>query len=230
MTKIKICGLSGVDDALVAAKAGADFLGMVFAPSRRQVNLESALKLVEAVRTSGYQSSLTGVFVNEDPEQLNQIASTLQLDWIQLSGDENWEYCRNIERPIIKVIHVLPGTKSSEISGKIEAGLKILDSKACLLLLDTGHPDAYGGTGQPFNWQIAKDICESVPVIIAGGIDINNIGSLIGELHPWGIDVSSGIETGGVKDASKITAFITEVRTLDSESNTAGQDSSRRRR
>jgi len=213
MTIIKICGLSDIETALAAAEAGADYIGMVFAPSRRQVTLEKAAEITEAISLLKTRPVIVGVFVNSPVEEVNRIARQSRLDKIQLSGDESWQYCRNIELPIIKVIHV-SANASEEITAEIEAGNRALE-KDFECLLDTQTGNAYGGTGQTFDWQTAKEAAARFPVIVAGGLTPDNVGQLVSEVRPWGVDVSSGVETSGRKDTAKIRAFIEAVRTAD---------------
>ena len=116
MTWVKICGISDIASAIAASEAGTDYLGMVFAPSRRQVTPENALKIVEAVQQLDPRPQIVGVFVNKPADEVNQIADYCKLDWVQLSGDENWEYCKKIETPLIKVFHIAPDARQAEIS------------------------------------------------------------------------------------------------------------------
>jgi len=201
-----------VQHALAAAEAGADFLGLVFAPSRRQVSAEKALQVVEAVRALNPSQVVVGVFVNSAADEVNRIADYCHLEWVQLSGDETWHYCQQIERPIIKTVHVSNTRTSEEISSEIAIGHQLLPQKDFVCLLDSRVADTYGGTGQAFDWQLARGVSTTFPVLIAGGLNPTNVGQMIREIQPWGVDVSSGVETNGQKDTAKIKAFIQAVK------------------
>ena len=221
MTRVKICGISDIASAIAAGQAGTDYLGMVFASSKRQVIPEKALKIVAAVLQLDSPPQIVGVFVNKPAPEVNQIADYCQLDWVQLSGDENWDYCKQIEKPLIKVFHVAPNARHAEISANVWKGYSFIPPKQLICLLDSAVDGTYGGTGTSFDWQVVKAVSEKFSVMIAGGLTPDNVGELLQVTKPWGVDVSSGVETNGKKDIDKIKAFIETVRRIDLE-NTGG--------
>ena len=212
MTRVKVCGLSEIEHASAAGEAGADFLGIIFAPSQRQVSPEKALQLTEAIHSLKNRPAVVGVFVNSTAQEVNRIADQCRLDWVQLSGDESWQYCLEVEKSIIKVIHITKRQEVENIIAEIERGYQLLTKEELICLLDTQVADVYGGTGQVFNWQLAEQVSARFPVIIAGGLTTANVGQLVEKVQPWGVDISTGVETDGQKDPSKIRAFIEAVR------------------
>ena len=217
MTKVKICGISEAEHALAAAEAGADFIGLVFAPSKRQVTVDKAREIILALKRLPSPPLVVGVFVNTPAHEVNRIADYCRLDWVQLSGDEPWEYCKDIERPIIKAIHVPNWEHEEEILDNLSIGQKLLKGRAFICLLDSHVEGSYGGTGQTFDWGLAGQVSQRFTVIIAGGLSAENVGQAIRLVQPWGVDVSSGVETDGVKDISKIKTFIEAVRKIADE-------------
>jgi len=214
MTRIKICGIRDKPHALAAVGAGADFIGIVFAPSRRQVSPVQAREIAHAVKRSNGATEVVGVFVNAPSSQVNELADFCALDWVQLSGDESWEYCREVSRPVIKAIRIARQSPE-ELYAALSTGNELPPPQQSIALLDSGVEGKYGGTGESFDWNLAQQITERFPVIIAGGLDPKNVARLIERVAPWGVDVSSGVETRGVKDTSKIKAFIEAVRKAD---------------
>jgi len=215
MTRIKICGIRDKAHALAAIEAGSNFIGLVFAPSPRQVTPAQAGEIVSAVKKCSEATVLVGVFVNMPASEVNRIASSCHLDWVQLSGDESWEYCRQITKPLIKAVRIKPGQRPEEIGEDLATGVRALSNQRCVYLLDSQVKGKYGGTGMTFDWSLARQAAEQFPVIIAGGLTPENVAQAIEMVAPWGVDVASGVETGGVKDVAKIRAFIEAVRRAD---------------
>jgi len=215
--KIKICGLREEAHLLAVADAGADYAGLVFAESRRQVTPERARELIRVLDAAAPRPQVVGVFVNAPLDFVNATADLCGLDLVQLSGDESAEYCRRVERPIIRSVHVSPSTTVEDIEEFFTAQQTARPESADILLLDTGSEGLYGGTGHTFDWSIARMVAARHPVMIAGGLTPANVSRLVRDVHPSGVDVSSGVERDGRKDESLIRAFVAEARKAGQE-------------
>jgi len=215
MTRVKICGIKQKAHALAIIEAGVDFIGLVFTQSQRQVTLPQAQDIVGEVKKCSETTAVVGVFVNMPADEVNRIANSCNLDWVQLSGDEPWEYCHQIIKPLIKVVRINGGQHPEEICADLASGARVLASQRYIYLLDSQVKGKYGGTGMTFDWGLARQVAEQFPVIIAGGLTPENVAQAINVIAPWGVDVSSGVEVGGVKDIVKIRTFIEAVRRAD---------------
>ena len=210
--KVKMCGISKVETIPAVVEAKPDYMGLVFAPSKRQVTVEQAKTLVEALHKQCKAQNDTvsiktvGVFVNETLDNLVTIANEANLDVVQLHGDEDEAFIQSLkERTNVEV------WKAIQIRSAADAEAWI-DSSADMLLFDAYHKDERGGTGDVFDWS-CLDTFER-PFMLAGGIDSTNVARAIRTVRPYGIDISSGIETNGVKDDDKITAFTKIVNSI----------------
>ena len=212
MPKVKMCGISKVETIPAIIDAKPDYMGLVFAPSKRQVTVEQAKILVEelhkqyAVRYNSETIKTVGVFVNETIENLLKIAEEVKLDVIQLHGDEDESFIQ-----ILKEQSNVEVWKAVQVRSAADAE-KWIDSSADMLLFDAYHKDERGGTGEVFDWSSLDEF--ERPFMLAGGIDSTNVARAIRTVRPYGIDISSGIETEGVKDNEKIKAFTNIVRTI----------------
>jgi anthranilate synthase/indole-3-glycerol phosphate synthase/phosphoribosylanthranilate isomerase len=243
-TRVKVCGIQSVEAALCAAKAGADYIGVIFAKSKRQVSIETASDIVQSIRafredvdrvpvqvpsdvdkTTSVQNWFTncskvlgsvskkplvvGVFMDQGEALVADVASKTGIDIIQLHGDEGWEACAAFDRPVFRVVHVGPDGSAEGVITQLKSGLAIS------VLLDTQLPGSKekGGTGVAFDWSIAAKVgAYGVPVVLAGGLTPDNVAAAIEQGQPWAVDVSSGVETDGVKDLNKIKAFVTNAK------------------
>jgi len=201
-----------IETALLAAEAGADYLGLVFAQSSRQINPKTAAGIVHAVKSNVVNPQMVGVFVNASEVDINFIAESCRLDWVQLSGDETWEFCTLIKKPVIKTIHIFNNSPVKQLLDEIKKGFAYVAADRLKILLDTRVKGSYGGTGTPFDWKIAREVSEHYPVFVAGGLSPDNIVQMLGAVKPWGVDVSSGVESSAKKDPEKIRQFISKVR------------------
>lgn len=217
--KVKMCGISKVKTIPAVVEAKPDYMGLVFAPSKRQVTVDQAKTLVEelhkqytkrynngAEQSNDDEIKTVGVFVNETLENLVTIATEVNLDVVQLHGDEDEAFIQSLkERTNVEV------WKAVQIRSAADAEAWI-DSSADMLLFDAYHKDERGGTGEVFDWSCLDEF--ERPFMLAGGIDSTNVARAIRTVRPYGIDISSGIETDGVKDDEKIKAFTKLVRTI----------------
>lgn len=200
--KVKICGITTRESAQAACEAGADMLGFVFAESTRKITPEAAREIVDQLPQ---HVAAVGVFVNETVENIEQIAETAGLDYIQLHGDEPPEFCRELSRPIIKAF---------TIRAKDDAE-KLFKYECDYYLVDSPGIRYRGGSGKPFDWNLLQN--QNIPrgkVILAGGLNEANVTEAIDMVQPAGVDVSSGVETDGQKDLKKIFAFVKTAKQL----------------
>jgi phosphoribosylanthranilate isomerase len=212
MTRIKICGLTESRHVKTAAMLQVDFVGFVFAESKRRITPERAAELIAGAKEHDLHPAAVGVFVNEPADYINRIARQCNLDWIQLSGDEPWDFCAAVDLPVIRVLHITPDKTADDIAGSIEHVYKLYDRNRLIILLDSKIEGCYGGTGSTFDWNLLQTISAGYPVMVAGGLNPGNIGTLVKQFHPWGVDVSSGVEINGNKDSNLIREFINSVR------------------
>jgi phosphoribosylanthranilate isomerase len=216
MTMVKICGIKTEEQALAAAEAGADFIGLVFTYSPRQITPAQANKIIKVLRQARTNSpEVVGVFVNTPVYVVNKIAEFCHLDRVQLSGDENFEYCRQLAPTVIKVMRISPNNNAEQVYHDLSIWSKVLSGHKYTFLLDSYNKGKFGGTGTPLDWDIARQVAEKFQVILAGGLTPENVAGAIKKIRPWGVDVSSGVETEGEKDVNKIRAFIQAVRDAD---------------
>ena len=201
MFRIKICGITNEADALHAVACGADALGFVFfADSPRCVKPEKVREIINQLPDGIVK---VGLFVNEQPEVVNRTVQASGIDLVQLHGDESPEYCRQIDKPLLKALRV---RNEESLAGW-------QDYPATAILLDAWHPEKFGGTGAACDWQLAAEMAMQTTIILAGGLTPNNVAEAVTIVQPNGVDVSSGVEQSpGKKDPEKVKAFIENAR------------------
>ncbi len=205
MTVIKICGIRELEHARVAADSGASLIGFVFVPVRREIKPDDAREIIATVRRQHeYPPATIGLFVNETADSINRTVANTGLDLVQLHGDEPPELAGKIDTPAIKALRLESGQSASGLRKLIESYLE-----HCVgILLDSHVPGHWGGTGVVGDWDIAAELASQYPIILAGGLAPENVAAAIETVRPAVVDVSSGVETDGRKDADKIRAFI----------------------
>ncbi|MCU0897040.1 MAG: phosphoribosylanthranilate isomerase [Burkholderiales bacterium] len=204
-TRIKICGITSVADALRCAEAGADAVGLVFFPSSpRNVTLARAVEIARALPPF---VSAVALFVNPQPEQVESVLAACPVDALQFHGEEPPELCARFGRPYLKALRVRPGVDLLESLRPYGA--------ASGWLLDAFREGEYGGTGTAFDWSLIPAGLTR-PVVLSGGLDPENVSDAVRRVRPWAVDVSSGVEAAkGIKDPARVAAFIAGVRNAD---------------
>jgi phosphoribosylanthranilate isomerase len=205
MTRIKICGITRVEDALAAAYSGADALGLVFYDkSPRFVTPKQAAQLAAAIPPFVMR---VGLFVNASADVVHKILQQVPLDVLQFHGEEEPIFCAQFDRPYLKAVRVKNGVDLVQYAARYK------DAQG--LLLDAFIEGTHGGTGISFDWTLIPHNLP-LPVVLSGGLHVNNVADAIKQVQPWAVDVSSGVEAvKGIKDAVKIAAFINEVKKID---------------
>ncbi len=205
MTRVKICGITRIEDALAAAHAGADAIGLVFAAaSPRRVSVEQAAAITQVLPPF---VTTVALFVDPTPSEVRAVLQLMRPDLLQFHGDEPPAFCAAFGIPYLKAVRVRPETDLLQYAN-VYAGARGL-------LLDAYHPSSPGGTGQRFDWDlIPPDLPR--PIILAGGLTPDNVAEAVRRVRPWAVDVSSGVEVDkGIKDAGRIARFIREVRNAE---------------
>ena len=206
--KVKICGLTSLDEALAAADAGADLLGFNFyPPSPRYLETWACREIVAGLRSRDCRSIMVGVFVNAPPETIRQTMELCQLNLAQLSGDEPVGDIRALNGLAYKALR--PGA----LDEARDMAARYARPAAPALLVDAPHPQLFGGTGRTGDWPAARALARDYPLLLAGGLNPGNVAQAVREVQPWGVDVASGVESSpGKKDIEKLRAFIQVAR------------------
>nr|NIS39963.1 phosphoribosylanthranilate isomerase [Desulfuromonadales bacterium] len=201
MTRVKICGITALEDARQAIACGADALGFVFyAKSPRCIEPEQARRIIDELPPF---VTTVGLFVNEERQRIVDIVGQCRLDAVQLHGDETPQDCAGLPVKVVKALRV-----------RDRASLeRHRDFDVAALLLDAYAPDAYGGTGRVFDWRLAAEVAGERTVILAGGLTAENVSGAVEAVRPYAVDVSSGVESApGRKDAEKVAAFVRHAK------------------
>ena len=213
--KVKICGVRDGDTAHVVASAGADYFGVVLVEGvRRQLSPFHAQEVVRdfRIRSRDHRvkrlrqkvTQVVGLFRNQDARWVNRTARQVDVDYVQLNGEEDETYMRAMWKPVIRQVRVKSEWSREELSDLVDHHL----SQDRIVLLDRYDEDQPGGTGKMFDWSMAEEIANREGVLLAGGLHPQNVRSAVEQVTPWGVDVSTGVETDGDKDHEKIRSFI----------------------
>ena len=218
MTQVKICGIGRLDQALSAAQAGADYVGLVFVPERRRrITPAAAREIVVGLRQAGQNPpKVVGLFAAQPLAEVAQTATGCGLDLAQLCGGESLDYCNQLRSQagidIIRVVHV--PDNAAQDAASLSQTIQEFRAQGHLVTLDRLVDGLQGGTGQSFDWDTAAQLArQGIDFFLAGGLTPDNVARAVAGVRPWGVDVSTGVETDGVKDPGKIRAFIKNAKT-----------------
>jgi phosphoribosylanthranilate isomerase len=199
----------------MAAEAGANFIGLVLIPGlRRSLNIEAARNIVVGLKHSfETPPQVVGLFANQNLEDIHHTIQACDLDITQFCGDETPDYCNNVDSKVIKVLRVAANTPVNATVAGLDTQIRLFQEVGCLITLDRQVKGLKGGTGRSFNWSIAAALSSrSHSFLLAGGLSPENVADAVSIAQPWGVDVSSGVETEGNKDPDKTRAFIEQAR------------------
>jgi len=205
-TKVKICGITTLEDARFASGALADFLGFIFYDkSPRYIEPAKAGAIINWIEGP----EKVGVFVNQPLDDVNDIVRQTGIDFVQLHGDESPGYCDMVNLPVIKAFHITPKTNAEELA----ADIALYQNTAAYFLFDTKIKGLYGGTGQTFDWSLLENLSMGKPFFLSGGLNVENVQKAIEKVSPDVVDLSSGLEESpGLKDFDKIEEFFEVMR------------------
>lgn len=210
-TKVKVCGITSLQDARFLSGAMADYLGFIFhEKSPRYVAPAQAGAMINWLEGP----ETVGVFLNHPLDELNEIVRLCGLDMVQLHGTESPDYCHLIDKPVIKVIHVEDGDTTESLLERVAAYLPVVD----YLLMDHKVGETWGGTGTPFDWNLLRGVSLDKPFFLSGGLGPDNIVDAVQRVQPFAVDVNSGLELEpGVKDYDKVERFFDRIREMETE-------------
>jgi phosphoribosylanthranilate isomerase len=207
---VKICGLTNLEHAEAAARAGADLIGLVFADSRRRVTPATARSLIERARSINPSIRAVGLFVDASQEMILDVHDESGIDLVQLHGMPPAESVERLGIPALLVVRDAPGRRGEELTRYIATVAQIAPVE--MIMLDAYHPTLAGGTGTLSDWKLAAELARRVPLMLAGGLKPGNVEAAISTVRPAAVDVSSGVERMGTKDPALIRDFITNAR------------------
>jgi len=212
-TRVKICGITTREDAVAAIDAGADMLGFNFYPkSKRYVTPQKCARIVSFLAQYTARVKMVGIFVNATRAEIERIAHDCHLDLVQLSGDEPSEFLTDLD------VEAFKGIRPSSLAEAQADAARFARSSSPALLVDAYQPGEYGGTGHTGDWALAQELATEYPILLAGGLTPDNVAAAIAQVHPWGVDVASGVESDpGKKDSDKMRAFVEAARRSSGE-------------
>ena len=223
MIHVKVCGFITPEPMIAAARAGADAIGINFIPGLKRTvpptKRESLLDTYRSTLQSQGGPQIVGLFGGQPAKEVNALVERLGLDAVQLCADEGMAYCAEMTVPIYKVIGVNPDVPISAQLPKIMVVAQRHTMAGHRIVLDARPAGALGGTGRRFDWEVAGQLAQAFDLQLAGGLNPENVSQAVTEVRPWGVDCSSGVETDGHKDVTKVLAFVEAARSADRAAN-----------